>query len=60
MELGMIQLMKMKQSVERILHVPGNYKGGVLEMALIIDCNLNQEIAKSSVQTIVKSLMSHS
>ena len=27
MELGMIQLMKMKQSVERILHVPGNYKG---------------------------------
>ena len=60
MELGMIQLMKMKQSVERILHVPGNYKGGVLEMALIIDCNLNQEIAKSSVQTIVKALKSHS
>ena len=24
--------MKMKQSVERILHVPGNYKGGILEM----------------------------
>ena len=52
--------MKMKQSVERILHVPGNYKGGILEMALIIDCNLDQEIAKSSVQTIVKALKSHS
>ena len=60
MELGMIQLLKMKQSVERILHVPGNYKGGVLEMALIIDCNLEKETAKSSVQAIVKALKSHS
>lgn len=60
MELGMIQIMKMKQSVERILHVPGNYKGGILEMSLVIDCNLNKEAAKSSVQTIVKALKSHS
>jgi len=60
MELGMIQLMKMKQSVERILHVPGNYKGGILEMALIIDCNLGKETAKTSVQTIIKALKSHS
>ena len=43
MELGMIQLLKMKQGVERILHVPGNYKGGILEMALVIDCNLDKE-----------------
>ena len=60
MELGMIQLMKMKQGVERILHVPGNYKGGILEMALIVDCNLSKEEAKTSVQTIVKALKSHS
>ena len=60
MELGMIQLMKMKQSVERILHVPGNYKGGILEMALIIDCNMSKETAKTNVQAIVKALKSHS
>lgn len=60
MELGMIQLLKMKQGVERILHVPGNYKGGILEMALIVDCNLEKNLAKESVQTIVKALKSHS
>ena len=60
MELGMIQLLKMKQSVERILNVPGNYKGGILEMALIIDCNLSKEEAKSNVQAIIKALKSHS
>lgn len=60
MELGMIQLLKMKQGVERILHVPGNYKGGILEMALIVDCNLGRRTAKESVQTIVKALKSHS
>lgn len=60
MELGMIQLMKMKQGVERILHVPGNYKGGILEMALIVDCNLSVDAAKGNVQNIVKALKSHS
>ena len=60
MELGMIQLLKMKQGVERILHVPGNYKGGVLEMALVVDCNMEKECAKSCVQSIVKALKSHS
>ena len=60
MELGMIQLLKMKQGAERILHVPGNYKGGILEMALIIDCNMSKEEAKNNVQAIVKALKSHS
>lgn len=60
MELGMIQLFKMKQGVERILNVPGNYKGGILEMALVVDCGLDKETAKSSVQAIIKALKSHS
>lgn len=60
MELGMIQLLKMKQGVERILHVPGNYKGGILEMALIVDCNLEKETVRTSIQNIVKALKSHS
>lgn len=60
MELSMIQLLKMKQSVERILHVPGNYKGGVLEMAMIVDCSLEKEAAKECVKTLVRTLKSHS
>ena len=60
MELEMIQLLKMKQGVERILHVPGNYKGGILEMALIVDCSLEKEDAKNCVQTMIKALKSHS
>ena len=60
MELGMIQLLKMKQGVERILHVPGNYKGGILEMALIVDCAMDKNAAKEHIQTIVKALKSHS
>ena len=60
MELSMIQLLKMKQGVERILHIPGNYKGGILEMALIVDCSLDREDAKNSVQGMVKALKSHS
>lgn len=60
MELSMIQLLKMKQGVERILHVPGNYKGGILEMAVIVDCSLEKEAVKESVKSIVKALKSHS
>lgn len=60
MEVGTIQLLKLKQGAERILHVPGNYKGGILEMAFIIDCNLGEKQAKESVQAIVKALKSHS
>ena len=40
--------------------MPGNYKGGILEMALIIDCNLEKETSKNSAQAIVKALKSHS
>ena len=60
MELGMIQLLKMKQGVERILHVPGNYRGGILEMAMVIDCSLSAGDAKEQVQGIIKALKSHS
>ncbi len=60
MELSMIQILKMKQSVERILHVPGNYKGGILEMAIVVDCGLEKEAAKETIKTLVKALKSHS
>ena len=38
-----IQLMKIKNSVMRILHVPGNYSGGILEMAIVVDYHMPYE-----------------
>lgn len=35
--------MQFKNAVERILHVPGNYTGGILEMALVCDYHMPQE-----------------
>ena len=38
-----IQLMKIKNGVMRILHVPGNYSGGILEMAIVADYHMPYE-----------------
>lgn len=38
-----LQLMKIKYSVMRILHVPGNYDGGILEMAIVADYHIPKE-----------------
>ncbi len=38
-----LQLMKIKNSVMRILHVPGNYGGGILEMAIVADYHISQK-----------------
>ena len=35
--------MNLKNAVERVLHVKGNYSGGILEMTLVVDCGLPQE-----------------
>ncbi len=38
-----IQLMKIKNGVMRILHVPGNYDGGILEMAIVADYHIPKD-----------------
>lgn len=38
-----IQLMKIKNDVMRILHVPGNYSGGILEMAIVADYHISYD-----------------
>ena len=37
MELTEIGALQIAKRVDAILHVPGNYRGGVLEMAVVID-----------------------
>lgn len=51
-----IQLLQIKNAVMRILHVPGNYGGGVLEMAVAVDCHLPAEQLKEGCRQIAQIL----
>lgn len=52
--------MNLKNGVERVLHVPGNYTGGILEMTLVIDCALDKNYVKTMAANIAGTLRSHS
>lgn len=45
MAMTLIQRKQLKNAVERVLHVQGNYTGGILEMAVVIDASLSKETA---------------
>ena len=60
MNLSPVILMQFKNTVERILHVPGNYKGGVLEMAVVLDHNVSCEVVRELVPQLLRSLKMHS
>ena len=60
MNLSPVFLMKFKNTVERILHVPGNYNGGILEMAIVLDANVEKETIKELVPQLLRSLKTHS
>ena len=59
MNLSPVFLMKFKNTVERILHVPGNYKGGVLEMAVVLDHNVSRETMQDFVFRNVRLNLVH-
>ncbi len=50
----------LSDAVTRVLHVPGNYNGGQLEMTVVIDCNLPREYVKQTAFDIAAALRSHS
>lgn len=52
--------MNLKNEVERVLHVKGNYSGGILEMTLVIDCGLPKEYVSRMAADIAATLRSHS
>ena len=60
MNLSPVFLMKFKNTVERVLHVPGNYSGGILEMAVVLDYNVDKEMVKELVPQLFRSLKMHS
>ena len=60
MNVSPVFLMKLKNTVERILHVPGNYTGGILEMAVVLDHNVSREDIKELVPQLFRTLKMHS
>lgn len=55
-----VSLQIFKNTVERILHVPGNYTGHMLEMAVVIDSSLAKEQITECVPELLGSLKCHS
>ena len=52
--------MQLNQAVERILHVPGNYNGGILEMTIVVDMEGEPDTCKEVLMNVAKSLKQHS
>lgn len=53
-------LKNFKNTVDRILHVPGNFTEPVLEMAVVIDNNLSRERVKDYLPDLLGALKMHS
>lgn len=51
-----IQLLQVKNEVNRILHVPGNYTGGILEMAIVADYHMPQQELEEDSKRILDTL----
>lgn len=49
-----------KNTVERILYVPGNYTGQILEMAVVIDGSLSREQVADYLPELLGTLKIHS
>ena len=60
MNLSTVFLMKYKNTVDRILHVKGNYSGGILEMAVVINHSLPKECVQNIVPQLLQTLKMHS
>lgn len=56
MNLSQIHKMQLKNAVERVLHVNGNYTGGILEMTIVIDHSYTKEDIMPYVKDVVTAL----
>lgn len=55
MALTPVQNLQLHNQIERVLHVPGNYRGGILEMTIVIDCAYDKERVQTLCADIVTS-----
>lgn len=55
-ELSIITIKRFQDTVERILHVPGNYRGGILEMAVVSDTGIKPETLGVVLPQLLRAL----
>ncbi len=60
MKMNQIEKLRLHQQVERILHVPGNYRGGILEMAFVLDYHISKEVLMENLKEILAALRTDS
>ena len=58
--ISQVTKLKCMNFVEQVLHVPGNYSGGILEMAIIFDSALDRNTAAALTGDLIKALKAHS
>lgn len=58
--MDLIMRKNLNNAVEQVLHVKGNYDGGILEMTLVIDCGLPKDYVSEMAADIAAALKSHS
>lgn len=56
MELTPVERMQLKNQVERILHIQGNYTGGILEIAVVLDYDMPLPVLREKAAGILKAL----
>lgn len=56
--LTQVHKLQIHDNVERILHVPGNYRGGALEMTLVLDYNLSGDCVRELSRELASALKS--
>lgn len=55
MSLTPVRNLQLHNQIERVLHVPGNYQGGILEMAVVIDQAYKREVVCELCADIIAS-----
>ncbi len=58
--MNLILRSRLIQAVERVLHAPGNYTGGILEMTIVFDDAVEEEKLHQMSAEIAKTLKNHS
>lgn len=56
MELTEIEALQITKQVNAMLHIFGNYRGGNLEMTVVIDTTLQKEEFQDAVAAVIKAL----
>ena len=55
-----LQNLQLHHQIDRVLNIPGNYRGGILEMAIVIDCTFSLDAIRALCRDIAIALKKHS